>query len=224
MSTPCPTWPYSHCSGGTELHRLCLALPIEVGARDPEVQHLDPSVTGDEQVRRLDVAVDHPEGLVCPRPGGGPSGVQRAGGGGHDLKGGPRRDWPVAEQLRGVYPLHVLHHHRGPTVDGGEVKDLDDIVVVQSGEQAGFVALARGEVGGVVHLGAQHLDGEALDEAVWVVDLGEVDGAEASATEGLEEAKPPLPATAVRPLPAGSEEDVRWVDAHGPSPWIVRRA
>ena len=113
-------------------------------ARDPEVGDLDPPVAADEDVRRLDVAVDDAADVR------GLEGLRRLG---RDAGGLARGERPVAAQdRREVLPLDDLHDEIRPGLALAEVEHGHDVRVVEGRGRAGLVAEAGEEVGVLAEL------------------------------------------------------------------------
>ena len=129
------------------------------GPGDAEVGDLHRAVRADEDVRRLDVAVDEPGGVGEAEGGGDLAG---------DLGRLLRREVAVGAQDVGERaPVDVLH---GDEVGRGvlaPVEHVDDVRVVEVGGRLGLAAEALDEVGVDGELGEQHLDRHlAIEQAV----------------------------------------------------------
>jgi hypothetical protein len=136
------------------------------GAGDAEVGDLHRAGRADEDVRRLDVAVDETSGVGEAEGGGDLAG---------DLRRLLRREVAVGAQDVGQRaPVDVLH---GDEVRGGvlaPIEDVDDVRVVEVGGRLGLAAEALDEVGVDGELGEQHLDRHLTVEQAVVAqeDLG----------------------------------------------------
>ena len=176
---------WSHVASRAILHRACDPLAIKFGPGDAKVEHLDPAVSRDEQVGGLDVSVDDREGQPRLRARRGVGDMEGIGSGSEELEGRPGRKGSIAAENGCIDPVDVLHEHRRPPLDGDEVEDLDDGVVVELGEQARFVALPRGDVVVVVELRRENLHREALLKAILPLNIGKIDRPKATLAEGL---------------------------------------
>jgi hypothetical protein len=215
-----------HVPRGAKLHRLGPPLAVEVAPRDAEVEHLHAAVARDQDVGGLDVPVHHGQraaGAGLRRLAGE---AQGAGHGLADLDRSPRRQRGVPEQRAAVDAVDDLHQQGWSAVDLHHVDDLDDVVVVQQGEQPGLVAVAGGDVARRRQLGGEDLHREALHKAAPRVHLGEVDRAKAAGADGLQEpdgawrahSAPPGCAPAGR-APVGSARTAGiFTEARPPSP------
>jgi hypothetical protein len=123
------------------------------GAGDPEIAELDDVVARDQDVRRLDVAVQDPL-TVREGEARGDLGrvVDRDRFGDRTL---------LAQDLGEALPVDQLHHDEIRLALAPEVVDVDDVGVRELGDGLRFVGKAPHEVliGG--ELIAQHLDGDA---------------------------------------------------------------
>ena len=119
-------------------------------AGDPEVGDVDPAVAADEDVRRLDVAVD--DAAVV-------GDLEGAGDVGGDAGGLARGEGPVLAQDRGeVLALDELHDDVRARRVFAEVEHGDDVRVAERRRGPRLVAEAREEVGVLAELGPQELD------------------------------------------------------------------
>lgn len=176
---------WSHVAGRAILHRAGDPLAIKLCSGNTEVEHLDPAVSRDEQVGRLDVSMNDREGLPSLRAGRGVGDLQGIGDGSEELEDSPGWEHVIVAEHGRIDSVDILHEHRRPPLDRDEVKDLDDGVVVELGEQARLVALPRSDVVVLVELSGENLHRESLLKAVLSLDICEIDRSKASLTEGL---------------------------------------
>ena len=126
-------------------------LRIAEAARQAEVGHLNFAFAGQQNVFRLDVAVDD-SGLGGPLQGGGRLS--------HDAQGEEQFRRPFfGDELAEIAALDVFEGHVGEAVDVADGVDLNDVGVVDLGDGLGLglEALERRGVDGEV--GAQDLEG-----------------------------------------------------------------
>ncbi len=119
-------------------------------ARDPEVAELDDVVFGDQDVRRLDVAVHQP---LAMRVGEAAGDLDRVVDGGQ-----LRQHVLVAHQLAERRAVDELHHDVVRVVLAPEVVDVDDVRMGELRRRLRFVREALDEVVVLGVLIAQHLD------------------------------------------------------------------
>ncbi len=155
--------------GEVRLHRS-----VE-GAGDAEVGDLHRPVRADQDVGRLDVAVDEPGGVGEPEGGGDLGGY---------LRRLLRREVAVGAQDVGQRaPIDVLH---GDEVRRGvlaPVEHVDDVGVVEVGRRLGLTAETLDEVRVNGELGEQHLDRDlAVEQPV----VAQEHVGHAAATDALE--------------------------------------
>ena len=148
-------------------------------ACDPEVGDLHPAVAADEDVRRLDVAVD--DAAVV-------RGLDGAGGLGGEARGLARGQDPLLAQDRGeVLALDELHDDVRARRVVAEVEHGDDVRVVERRGGLCLVAEAGEEVGVLAVLGPQELD---RDVALELGVAGAVDRGHAALPEQLDQPVP----------------------------------
>ena len=133
---------------------------------DAEVADLHLPGAGDEDVRRLDVAVDD---AVAVGVGEAPRRLHQ------DRQRPLAVERALGQQLLQRRPVHVLHHEVGAARRGAAVDHLDDVGVVEAGEDAGFLLEQLHHLRLLEQLGAQDLHGHAPAEGdlLRLPDLGE---------------------------------------------------
>ena len=142
------------------------------GPSDPEVGHLHDPFWVDDDVVRLDVAVDDAVSMRVAKAG---QDLARVGDGDGDGAGPP-----AADELLERPTLDVLHHDEVRAVRLPAVEDRDDVRVGESGRVRCFAAEALDELLVVRVALVQDLDGHAATE---LLVLGEVHVGHAAATE-----------------------------------------
>ncbi len=136
-----------------------------------EVGDLGRAVGGEQDVGRLQIPVDD-TALV--------GAMDRAGQKGRSPGGVPGRLRTAVETLGQAVAGHELHREEGSALPGADLVDLDNVGVLEPGDQAGFGFEAGQRPGRRVRPVAQHLQGhDALEGEV----AGLVDDAHASAAQ-----------------------------------------
>ncbi len=153
------------------------------GLGDAEVGEDDAPVVAEEDVARLDVAVQH-----AGRVGGAQGRDHAAPDAGGDLG----RDGTALEHVAERRGRHVLHHDAGQAAVVDHIVDDHDVGVGDAGRAAGLPAGALVEGGELVLLQAGG-DVEPLDRDLTAEQLvlGPPDGAHAAVTDPLDEPVPP---------------------------------
>ena len=139
---------------------------------DPEVGHLDDALGVDDDVVRLDVAVDDAVAVRVAQRG---EDLARVGDG-HRHRAEPAR----ADQLLERAPLDVLHDDVVGAVGLAAVEDRDDVRVREAGRVRRLAAEALDELLVVRVARVEHLDGDPASE---LLVFGEVDVGHAAAAE-----------------------------------------
>jgi len=140
---------------------------------DSEVQEPGHSILGDQNVARLEVAMNH-QILVRVLHGRADTEEQ--------LQAGTSRELVQAAILVDRNALHVIHHQVGqPVLSAAAIQQLHDIGVVQRGEGLPLVPKAMNDFGGV-EAGPQHFDGHAHTELL-VVALAQVHDSHSAFTQ-----------------------------------------
>ena len=144
---------------------------------DAEVGDLDPAVGPDQDVARLDVAVDEPAGMS------GGEGLRDAGPDPGDL---PRVERTApAQDRREVLPVDQLHDDVRAARVLAEVVDGDDVGVAERGRRLGLRAETRREIGIAQVLRTEQLE---RDVATELGIGGAVDGRHPAAAQQLDQA------------------------------------
>ncbi len=134
-------------------------------ARDPEIDHPHVPAPIDEDVGRLDVAMDD-AALVC--------GLQRTSHIDDDAERDVERHPSVAlEEVLQVLPVHELHDDEVGALIRTGVVDRRDVRVVQRGRGTRFLAEPRDEFGIGCEARAEHLYRHATIEQVVVCPVNE---------------------------------------------------
>jgi len=138
---------------------------------EPKVEDLHPPVAEQEQVLRLEVAVDDP--LVVRRR-------QRLGDLGPVLHGLADRQAPVIQALAERLPLQQLADDVGGALVVADVVDGEDARVAEAAGRARLVGETAEPVGVGVEVGRQDLQGDVASQAIvaHAVDLAHTAGAE----------------------------------------------
>ena len=128
------------CRAAASVARTAGGAPSLNNLRQAEVGHLHPPAAVQQDVLRLDVAVD--DALVV----GVLEGVANLR---HDGQRLARRDPAGAQQLPQAHPVHILHQQVIDPVRLAELEEGDDVRMQQLGQRLGFAGEAFGK-GGVV--------------------------------------------------------------------------
>jgi hypothetical protein len=126
-------------------------------AGDPEVQDLGPAVVGQEDVVRLDIAVDDPARV------GGREAVGDLGGDVDRLLG---RERPAPQSLGERFALQKLRHGPRDRAKRARIVDRKDVRVIEGGDSPRFAVETREAVGVVRRRVREHLEGNLSTEAV----------------------------------------------------------
>ena len=169
--------------------RALLRHLARAGARDAEVRDLHDALGVDDDVVRLDVAVDDAVAVRVAERGEDLARVRD--------RDGHRAEAARADELLERSPLDVLHDDVVGAVELAAVEDRDDVRVGEAGGVRRLSTEALDELLVVRVPAVQHLDG---DPAAQLLVLGEVDVGHAAAAE--------LPGDAVAPREEGAGEGV----------------
>ena len=115
---PCPSGGPVSCP----CRRVAAVRPRQAG--DPEVEDLDPSVRGEEEIVGLEVAVDD-RARARPRARGTPR---------RELDRGSQGHRPALEALPEALALEELEHEVGAPAGGADVEDGQDVRVGEGGD------------------------------------------------------------------------------------------
>src|SRR5580704_1459927 len=148
------------------------AWPISLAS--PKSADLDPPLLVDEDVFRLDVAVNDP--LVVRE-------LQCLADLRHDLERLVRPELAVADQCSQVDSVDILHHEVEILLGPAEIVDLDDMRVIEPGQRLGLAGEAFGKGRIITDSRRQNLDG---NEAVQLPLPRLVDNSHATLAEMLE--------------------------------------
>ena len=139
--------------------------------REAEVGHVGLAIGVEQDVRRLQVAVNDP---LLVQMFDGPS------HGGHQPHGGVDADWSLLDPFGEALAGDVLHREEVLAVKLADVVDVDDVRVSQSGGGLGFGLKAADQLGRSEVAGQDHLDGHRAVEPFLP---GLVDDAHAAAAD-----------------------------------------
>ena len=157
--------------GGIGLARRQLG---QIGAGEPEVGHLDHAVIADQDVVRLEVAVDEAGAVRSGQP---------AAGGAKHLQHFIRAARCGLEPAGQVAALDVLHGDEHPVLEGPDVEDRRHVGVrdLRHGLRLAQESRVRGRgLAGGEQLGAQELETDLAPELAVV---GQTDGAHAAGAD-----------------------------------------
>ena len=140
-----------------------------------EVEHLGLAAAGDEQVGRLDVAMDD---------GGAVRGVERIGDLDAEVEQVVERQRAARDALLERLALEQLHHHEVLALLFADVVKDADVRVTQARDDAGFAEEALERLGDAAGFGGQELERDVAAEAGV---FGFVDFSHAPAAELREE-------------------------------------
>ena len=170
-----PPWSCSggHVGGRAE-HRVGVG---DVGAldglRDAEIGQLHRPVAAQQDVGRLDVAVDDAGGMGV---------VERIRDRTHDLHRAARLDRAARQDVGERLTVHVFHDEKHGFVVLVDVEDRDEVLVAQRGAELGLaLEAARVDVVALARVHALH-----GDIAVEPLVVGQVDGRHAARAESLD--------------------------------------
>ena len=123
---------------------------VLLAQRQPEVGDVRPAVVVEQDVGRLDVAVDQPLAVGV---------VQRLGDGGDESRRLQEREARLLQSAGQVAAVDELGHDEAQAVVGAaDVVDGDDVRVVQAGEDAGLGQVRLDVLGACDQTGMRRLD------------------------------------------------------------------
>ncbi len=140
---------------------------------EPEVRELRPPVAAEQDVRRLDVPVDDPDGMEGRQAG------EQVGRHPHRLGDGQR---PAAQPARQALAVHHLHHQEGAVLVAARVVDPDQVGALEVPGQRRLAGESLERVASQP-VGAQELESDP--PAAGAVDR-EVHHSEAAAPQDLD--------------------------------------
>ena len=142
--------------------------------RQPEIRHLHAAAPVEQEIFRLDIAVD--DTLVM----GELEGITNLG---HDGQRFPRGDAPGVEQLPQIHAIHKFHEEKVEAIRAAKFVDSDDTGMVEFGEGSGFTGEALGKRGIVADVGREDFESH---DAVELLLSRLVDSTHAALTDKLE--------------------------------------
>ena len=129
---------------------LCAAARLRFAERKAEVDQHRRAFSREDDIRRLDVAVDDEPGVGV---------TQRVGSSGNDASGFRPRRSGVQQQSTKIRSIHVVRDDIHPPRVDADIVDRDDAGMAQLGEPARFLQRRVGISQRRCGSGAKHLDG-----------------------------------------------------------------